>query len=205
MERKMKKSKSFLIIISALALSTVFCGCSDKANTSSGNDVVFYDESNSYVDPGSIDSQAKADAQQVQAEIGKTAVMQNVEINFEKMINITYPKDTTSVYAGVFEIKNNSDKEINVTSLGNFNVTVDGGLEMNGASVTGITRAMRVCTDLESFNGTIAAGQSLKGFITFETEKKWEEAEITFRPKYEEDSYDRFVYKVTPDMAVDAE
>ncbi|MCR5150683.1 MAG: DUF4352 domain-containing protein [Clostridiales bacterium] len=76
-----------------------------------------------------------------------------------------------------FEIANNSDETINVSSIANFNAYVDG--YSTDESITAVT-----ATDKKTLNGTVAPGKKLNGVLCYEVSEDWEKLEIIYTPDF---------------------
>lgn len=72
-----------------------------------------------------------------------------------------------------FEIANDSDKDISVSSIMSFDAYVDDySANMSIGAVTG--------SDKSSLDGTVAAGKKMNGVIGYEAAEDWSELEIRF-------------------------
>ena len=77
-----------------------------------------------------------------------------------------------------FEIENNSNKEITVSSIMSFEAYSD------GYSTSQSISALLEKGDKNQLDGTIASGKKMKGIIGYEISKDWAELEIHFTPDF---------------------
>lgn len=75
-----------------------------------------------------------------------------------------------------FTIENNSDSELNISSLMCFNGYID------AFAVSLSIPALIENTEKPQLDGTIAAGKKMNGMVGFEVTKDWKVAEIIFKP-----------------------
>lgn len=86
-----------------------------------------------------------------------------------------------------FEIENNSDKDIAVSSLMSFEAYVDG-------YSTGMNLTATVSSDKQQLDGSVAAGKKMNGVIGYEINASWKELEIRFTPDFWSGKDITFVY-----------
>jgi hypothetical protein len=77
-----------------------------------------------------------------------------------------------------FEIENNSDKDITVSSIMSFEAYSD------GYSTSTSIAALLEKGDKGQLDGNIAPGNKMKGVIGYELSKDWSELEIHFTPNF---------------------
>ena len=126
----MRKIKSIVTAAVFAALTLSFYGCNDKgSDSSSSNNVVYYDSAeNSYVNPNEQVATMPTGENMVDAAIGTKSDMDNYSAEFVKLIDMgnigpdTVRPNEVNSYGAVFEITNNSDKDLNVSSLCNFHI-----------------------------------------------------------------------------------
>lgn len=76
-----------------------------------------------------------------------------------------------------FDIENNSEKDITVSSLMSFEAYVDD-------YSTSLSITATISTDKTQLDGTVAAGKKMSGVIGYEIPKDWKELEIYFTPDF---------------------
>lgn len=111
--------------------------------------------------------------------VGETAEMNDVQVtmlNYEEIQGSEYNKPTDgNIFVLVeFEIVNNSDKELTVSSVLSFDAYAD------DYSLNYSLGALLEKEGENQLDGTIAAGKKMKGVIGYEVSKDWEEIEIHF-------------------------
>lgn len=74
-----------------------------------------------------------------------------------------------------FEITNNSDKDLTLSSVLSFKAYVDG-------AVTTPSSAAVYSTDLSALEGAIAAGETRTGILGYEVDQTWQDLKILFTP-----------------------
>ncbi len=209
----MKRINTILALASALTMAAAFMtGCDDENKNSSSNaNVVYYDSSNdnSYNTPKDADDEAKANAKNYEANIAEKTTLSGCEILVTKVVNIgERPQDRMHGYdadmmVAKIEITNNNPEAIKVNSIGDFNVSVDGGSEVIGLDLNASVAAAQKVDDYKAFGSEIAPGETGEGYINFEAKKDWKELVIRYTPHTAEKSYDSVSFKVTPDMVED--
>ena len=111
-------------------------------------------------------------------EVGETAELNDVQVTLlsykeSKGSEYNKPSDGNVFLMAEFEIVNNSDSEMNVSSVMSFEAYAD-DYSLNysfGALMDNEDRQM---------DGTIAAGKKMKGYIGYEVPKDWSKVEIHF-------------------------
>ena len=111
-------------------------------------------------------------------EVGETAELNDVQVTLlsykeSKGSEYNKPSDGNVFLVAEFEIVNNSDSEMNVSSVMSFEAYAD-DYSLNysfGALMDNEDRQM---------DGTIAAGKKMKGYIGYEVPKDWSTVEIHF-------------------------
>lgn len=87
------------------------------------------------------------------------------------------PQDGKVFVICEFEIENNSDKEIAVSSLLSFDAYIDD--YSTNIDISAISAA-----DKSQLDGTIAAGKKMNGIIGYEADASWSNVEIHFTPDF---------------------
>ena len=207
----MRKIKSIVTVAVFAALTLSFYGCNDKgSDSSSSNNVVYYDSAeNSYVNPNEQVATMPTGENMVDAAIGTKSDMDNYSAEFVKLIDMgnigpdTVRPNEVNSYGAVFEITNNSDKDLNVSSLCNFHIELDDGSLIYSATAGSISQAQTIITDYDLFlDTTVAPGETVTGYYPFEVPTGWSHLKFYYFPEYSAENYDSFVYDVTPEMVV---
>lgn len=135
------------------------------------------------------------------------------EFNYEKgNLNICFKEigQTSRVdgsgercYALIFNITNNSDKNLRVWMLDGFKVSIDGKeLSFNETfSAISAANAAIKYSDYKKYDGDVAAGESLEGCVPFQVKGDWSKMQITYLPDTH-NSNDYIVYEVSSDDVV---
>lgn len=136
------------------------------------------------------------EAEILEGTVGEVAVQAGIEVTLEKIERIKFDeKDSIAGYA-VFNIKNVTDKDIPVNSIEHFHISPDGA-EHDMDYVTSLlasSLSIHKLEDIEMFNGqTIASGNSLKGYISFEVPSSTSELSLTYYPYIYSDSHENTV------------
>ncbi|MBQ9974121.1 MAG: DUF5067 domain-containing protein [Oscillospiraceae bacterium] len=128
---------------------------------------------------GSV-SEEEQTPQQTRFRVGEKAALDDVIVTLKSVScnngeNFFRP-DAGNVYVICeFEIENNSDEEVAVSSLVSFDAYVDD-------YSTTISLGATASADKNQLDGTVAPGKKMNGIIGYEVTKEWEELEITFTP-----------------------
>lgn len=112
--------------------------------------------------------------------IGETAEMNDVQVT---MVNYTQnsgseynkPSDGNEFVLVEFEIANNSDSEINISSMASFEAYAD------DYALNYSLNALLEKNDANQLDGTIAAGKKMNGVIGYEVPADWKTIEIHFK------------------------
>ena len=126
--------------------------------------------------------------------IGETAEMNDVQVT---MVNYTQssgseynkPADGNEFVLVEFEIANNSDSEINISSMASFEAYAD-DYELNYS-----VSALLEKNDQNQLDGTIAAGKKMNGVIGYEVPADWKTIEIHFKDNVW--SSNKFKFEIT--------
>lgn len=126
--------------------------------------------------------------------VGETAQLNNINVT---LLNVSEteggefnkPSEGKVFVLAEFEIENNSDKEISVSSVISFEAYSD------GYSTNQSLSALLEKGDKNQLDGTIAAGKKMKGVIGYELPKDWSELEIHFTPYFW--SNKKIIFKAT--------
>ena len=130
-------------------------------------------------------SETNAAGQEAQNEttcgVGDRAESDGVEMTLvskEENTGADYitPADGSVFVALEFEIVNNSQKDITVSSLANFEAYCD------DYSVSQSLTGAMLYDDKGTLDGSVAAGKKLSGAIVYEVPADWQQLEVTFAP-----------------------
>ena len=91
--------------------------------------------------------------------------------------NYMTPSDGKVFLVCEFEIENNSERDIAVSSMLSFEAYVDD-------YSAGINLSAMLSTDKPQLDGTVAAGKKMNGVIGYEVDPDWKEIEIRFTPDF---------------------
>lgn len=200
----MKTLKYIIAVMAALTISASFVGCSGDEDSSSNN-VTFYDESNEYVAPGEEKLKAMENAVTATAEmnqeaeiVGCTAVAKQVISLGSREADVITPY-STEMYAVEIEFTNNTEETIDINSMQDFEILVD-GLEVSGMDLNADLLAMKTIEGYKTLDFELAAGETTIGYVAFSAKTDWKEIKMTYRPLIENMNYDALIYTITPDM-----
>ncbi len=115
--------------------------------------------------------------------VGETAELKGVSV---KLVNVTestgsdfnQPTDGNVFVLCEFEIANNSDKEVNVSSMMSFEAYCD------DYTCTYSLSALMEKGNKNQLDGTVAAGKRFNGVIGYEVPADWKELEVRFTPDF---------------------
>ena len=122
---------------------------------------------------------------------GEIAEMNGVQVtlkDYEESNGTEFltPDDGNVFVIVTFEIANNSDSEITVSSIASFEAYVD------DYSVSTSISAESVKDGVGILDGTVAAGKKMSGIIGYEVPKDWKNMEISFTDNVWSDSAFKF-------------
>lgn len=101
--------------------------------------------------------------------------------------NYITPADGKVFVICEFEIENNSDKEISISSMLSFEAYVDD--YSTTLSLTAVTSTGKTTLD-----GKVDAGKKMSGILGYEVDAGWQELEIQFTPDFWSGNEIKFVY-----------
>lgn len=115
--------------------------------------------------------------------VGETAELKDVEVTFvgvTENYGSTYntPSDGNVFVLCEFDIANNSDKEISVSSMLSFDAYCD------SYTCTFSLGALMAKGNKNQLDGTVAAGKKFNGVVGYEVPENWQELEISFTPDF---------------------
>ena len=174
-------------IIVVIFLAVAFGGGDDKPKKVENNTTT--------TQQGENDNDKKADTQETKDifTVGETAEMNDVQVTLlkyseSKGSEYNKPSDGNVFLMAEFEIVNNSDSEMNVSSMLSFEAYAD-DYALN-YSLGAITE-----NNATQLDGTIAAGKKMKGYIGYEVPKNWSTVEIHFTDDVWSDNKFKFEIK----------
>lgn len=159
-------------IVVVILLAVAFGGGDDKPKKVENNTTT--------TQQGENDNDKKADTQETKDifTVGETAEMNDVQVTLlkyseSKGSEYNKPSDGNVFLMAEFEIVNNSDSEMNVSSMLSFEAYAD------DYALNYSLGAIMENNDTQ-LDGTIAAGKKMKGYIGYEVPKDWSTVEIHF-------------------------
>ena len=174
----MKRTFGIVIILSTLFI-TALSGCNEISSTPqlvSKAEGVF-SESLAH------DESSEAKEAKTEFDIGETAELDKVQttlIDVTESTGFEYnqPNEGNVFVLCEFEICNNSDTEIAVSSMLSFEAYCD------DYTCSGSFSALLEKGDKNQLDGTVAAGKKFKGVVGYEVPEDWKELEIRYTPDY---------------------
>lgn len=199
----MKKLKCLAIIIPLLTALSLFSGCSDKNDNGS---VLYYDNnSNQYIAPDEKEQIARDNAQVVEGKMAEKATVGGFDVNLMKIVTVgkrmtdTVNESKSDLLAAEFEITNNNPETLKVSSMGDFEITIDGNKTVLGSDTYAAVSAAKTINDYAALDYSIETNQTVRGYICFAIDEGWKNIKITYIPQSNEISYDELYYNLTPD------
>jgi len=115
--------------------------------------------------------------------VGETAELEDVRVAFSSVTESTGSTYNTPARGNIFvlcefEIANNSDKEINVSSMMSFEAYCD------DYTCTFSLGALMEKGNKNQLDGTVAPGKKFNGVIGYEVPANWEKLEVLFTPDF---------------------
>lgn len=159
---------------------------------------IFGDNSPQKVDNSSPSAENNAEEQTQEEKttftVGETAEMNDVQVafvNYEESFGSEYntPTDGNVFVLANFEITNNSDSELTISSLMSFEAYAD------DYALNYSLSALMEKGDSTQLDGTIAPGKKLNGWIGYEVPADWSKVEIHFTDNVW--SNNKFVFEIS--------
>ena len=100
-----------------------------------------------------------------------------VSVKESRGANFMAPSDGKVFLICEFEIENNSNRDIAVSSIASFEAYVDDYSTSMNLSAT-------VSSDKPQLDGSVAAGKKMNGTIGYEVDENWKTIEIRFAPNF---------------------
>ena len=193
MENETKKKKGgkakwiVLAVVLVIIIGAVAGGGSDKPKkvADTGSDTTKSETKEAASEKDDTSDQADSEETETQTEekdtfgIGEVAEMNDIQVT---MVNYTEsegseynkPSDGNEFVLVEFEIANNSDSEMTVSSMVSFEAYAD-DYALNYSLNAAVDNP-----DANQLDGTIAAGKKMNGVIGYEVPKDWKNLEIHF-------------------------
>lgn len=129
------------------------------------------------------DTKKEVKEEKTEFYVGETAELKDVSVSFVEVTEnngSTYnkPTDGNVFVLCEFEIANNSDSEINVSSMLSFEAYCD------DYACTYSLGALMEKGNKNQLDGTVGAGKKFNGVIGYEVPADWEELEVRFTPDF---------------------
>ena len=117
--------------------------------------------------------------------VGDTAELKSVKVTLVSVTEsegsmFTKPADGNVLVGCEFEISNESDKDIDVSSVMSFEAYCD-SYSVN-QSITGLIEFTQ--NGKNQLDGSVAAGKKMNGVIAYEVPADWQELEISYSPSF---------------------
>jgi hypothetical protein len=200
------KRKIIMGMVTALAISFIGCSSSDTADSSksetlkteAASDVEISKESEGQekesIENTSKESDTEIDSKKEQYLTGEEAEYKGITtkvVGYEESEGSEYNKPAEGcVFLLVeFDIQNQSDKEVNISSM----ISFDGYVDSSSVNVS--IAALMEKGDKQQLDGTVASGKVINGVIGYEVPSDWSELEVHFKPDVL--SKDNMVFLIT--------
>lgn len=130
-----------------------------------------------------VESNTKTEKEKTEFYIGETAELKDVSVSFVEVTESngsTYnkPTDGNVFVLCEFEIANNSNREISVSSMLSFEAYCD------DYTCTYSLAALMEKGNKNQLDGTVGVGKKFKGVIGYEVSSDWKELEVRFTPDF---------------------
>lgn len=179
--------KWIVIILIVLILAPVFANNSkdDVSKVNTPNSSTYSDNSSNPSTAASNDT--------LSFTVGETAEYKDVQITLLNVTesngnNFNTPTDGNVFVSAEFEITNNSDKELNISSILCFDAYCD-------SYATNMSLSALMDNNLEQLDATIAPGKKLKGAIGYELPSDYSTLEIDVKLDVWSDKKINFIYQ----------
>lgn len=173
----MRKIKKYLVFVAVAVLAFNIVGCSDITQN------------------GDKKQEENAETQKTEFGVGETAEKDGVKVTLADVIkskgdNMFATPDDGNVYeVCIFEIVNNSDEDVSISSLMCFEAYCDDtsiDQDIMGAQAPEAEK-------YKTLDGDIAPGKKMKGAIVYQVPKKWNKIEINVQLDLLEDDEMKFI------------
>lgn len=168
----MKKRWLTLLLAAALAAGLVGCDTEEKTDGSGRPDPTEQAAPTEKATPEPEEKEGYAVGER--AELKDVAVTLT-EIEESQGEDFFTPEDGKVFLICHFDIENNSEEDLAVSSILSFSAYVDDYAASMSLSAT-------VAASDEQLDGSVAAGKKMAGVVGYEVAEDWSELEITFKP-----------------------
>lgn len=179
-----------LIVFFVLCIIGAVGGSNSYSNTDTDNTAV----ETSTTEANTTEASTTETEEKTEFEMGEPATYNDVTVSFDQVLEtegseLNVPSDGKTFVLVYFLFENNSDEEITISSIANFDAYFD------GYSTSMSLTALLEDTSTNQLDGTIAPGKKLEGVIGYEAPIDYKELEIHFSPSFW--SSDNIVFKYT--------
>ena len=177
-----KKSKVKWIVIAVIAV--IIIAAIANGGSDDDNDVKKVNSKNNTKTEVKNDTTKETVPEKTFFGIGETAEYKDIQVTLEKVITsegddmFTKPDDGKEFVLCVFKIENNSDKDISISSIVNFEAYLD-DTSINEDYMGSQTEEGK---KYNSLDGDIASGKKMEGVISYEVPKDWKKLEVNVTP-----------------------
>lgn len=194
---EMKKMKKIAALILVLVMCLSLCACVNAmseekmdafligiiASSGDSDEPKKVDNTGTSNVEASVDNKEEVKEEKNEFCVGETAELKGVSVT---LVNVTEstgsqfnaPTDGNVFVLCEFEIANNSDKEITVSSMMSFEAYCD-----DYACTYSLTALMEK-GNKNQLDGTVAAGKKFNGVVGYEVSADWKELEVRFTPDF---------------------
>ena len=189
--------------VSAAAMLLALTGC-DK-NDSTSNNVTFYDSQNQYQYTPPTNNDKPQIGNEIKDEAGSTVSISKTDIAlksaeiFDTVGPDSYYSEKTDYIACRFDIKNNSDKTLSVSSLRDFLYSSSGEITELPLSSYILIEKNKV-EDYTSIETEIPAGETLSAHVLLEIPSGWDSFKLYYTPYLDNTNNDCASFEITKDM-----
>lgn len=178
-----KKSKVKWIV--AVVIAVIIIAAIANGGSDDDNDVKKVNSKGSTTTKVNSDSLQETVPQKTAFGIGETVECKNIQVTLEKVIIsegdndiFAKPDDGKEFALCVFLIQNNSDKDISISSIANFEAYLDDA-SISQDYMGPQTEEGKKYNEL---TGDIASGKKMEGVISYEVPKGWNKLEVIVTP-----------------------
>ncbi len=188
----MKKRWSTLVIALALVAGLAGCDTQEKSDAPSTTDkVVATEQAVSTPDPTQEPTPEPTEEAKDGYGVGERAEAEGVAVTLREVeessgSDFFKPEDGKVFLICHFDIENNTDEELAISSILSFNAYVDD-------YATSLSLSATVASSDTQLDGSVAAGKKLAGVVGYEVAQDWSELEVTFKPNVWNDKGLKFV------------
>lgn len=171
MKKKLNVWQIILVVIVGLGIIGAIIGGDDKEEVA--------EKTTEKVTEKVAEKETEKETEKGFYDVGETADSKGLEITLTELTesegtDYNKPTDGNIFILVKFKITNNTDKEVNISSILHFDAYIDD-------SATSDSLSALVDADGQSLNGTIAANKNLEGYLGYEAPSDWQVFEIYFK------------------------